>query len=515
MKKTGRYLMIAIVPALFALGACAPQGSDAPVAAAPEPAPAPAAAPMPAPEPEPSILAADLDDRLAERSEPRLAAGVEAPGFVVDPSWPKPLPNNWRIGQVGGLAVDSHDNIWVYHRPRSLSSSASSGLGVAGTNDEGVPVDGLGNPRPFYDQASGCCVPAPSVLKFDRAGNLLDAWGGPQDPGFLETNCREEDGCYWPGREHGLYVDHNDFVYISGNGTNFTGQFPWAATYGDDSHLLKFTAEGEFIWQMGYAGQEGPDSENIDQGPNGTPQPYLVADFTVDEASNRLYVADGYGNRRILVADAETGLYVGHFGAYGQNPVDDPEGTEVDPYDAGPWIGDYQSGNTTPMFFRSPLHCAIVSDDGFLYACDRGNNRVQVFNVTEIGGECANPDAQEGQCGFVREVLIAPEAYSNGTAVTAAFSTDPDQSCLYVGDLANGTFYIINRENMTELDRIGRAGRQVGEFHWIHAIAVDSDGNMYTGEVDTGQRIQKFQRYGASGCSGEGATEIGLYSANR
>ena len=312
MKKTVRYLIIAIAPALFALAACAPQGSDAPVAAAaPEPAPAPAAAPMPAPEPEPSILATDLDDRLAERSEPRLAAGVEAPGFVVDPSWPKPLPNNWRIGQVGGLAVDSHDNIWVYHRPRSLSSSASSGLGVAGENEDGVPVDGLGNPRPFYDQASGCCVPAPSVLKFDRAGNLLDAWGGPQDPGFLETNCRAEDGCYWPGREHGLYVDHNDFVYISGNGTNFTGQFPWAATYGDDSHLLKFTAEGEFIWQMGYAGQEGPDSENIDQGPNGTPQPYLVADFTVDEASNRLYVADGYGNRRILVADAETGLYVG------------------------------------------------------------------------------------------------------------------------------------------------------------------------------------------------------------
>jgi hypothetical protein len=463
----------------------------------------------------PALLSNDVVDRIAERSAPRLAPGVTAPSFIVDPSWPKTLPNNWRVGQIGGMTVDQHDNIWVYHRPRSLSSSASSALTVAGTNEDGVPVDGLGNPRPFSEQASGCCVPAPSVLKFDQEGNLLDAWGGPQDPGFLENNCREEDGCFWPGREHGIFVDHNDFVYISGNGTNFTGQFPWAATYGDDSHILKFTADGEFVYQIGYAGMDGPDSENVDRGPNGTPQPYLVADMNVDPATNRLYVADGYGNRRVLIADAETGQYIGHFGAYGQNPVDDPEGTDIDPYDSGPWAGDYLAGNLKPMFFRSPLHCAVVSRDGFLYACDRGNNRLQVFNVNEVGGPCANPNAEPGQCGFVREVLVSPAAYSNGTTVTAALSTDPGQTCLYIGDLANGTFYIVNRENLTELDRIGRAGRQVGEFHWIHILAVDSEGNVYTGEVDTGQRVQKFKRYGSSSCSGEGNPEIGLYSGNR
>ncbi|MCY3731988.1 MAG: hypothetical protein OXF98_11660, partial [Rhodospirillaceae bacterium] len=159
-------------------------------------------------------LPGDTAERLAERSAPRSAS---APSFVVDPSWPKPLPNNWRIGQVGGLAVDQHDNIWVFHRPRSLSRVAAGGLGVAGTNDEGGAVDGLGYPRAFGGQTAGCCVPAPSVLKFDQEGNLLDAWGGPQDPGFLENSCREEDGCFWPGREHGLFVDHNDFVYLSGN----------------------------------------------------------------------------------------------------------------------------------------------------------------------------------------------------------------------------------------------------------------------------------------------------------
>ena len=452
---------------------------------------------------------------LMARSGNRVPAGASAPSFVVDPTWPKPLPNNWLIGQVGGLAVDSEDSIWVYHRPRSLDGSSVRALGPAGTDAAGNAVDALGNSRELADQIAGCCTPAPSVLKFDRDGNLLDAWGGPQDPGFLENNCREEEDCFWPGREHGIFVDHNGFVYISGNGTDFTGQFPWAATYGDDSHILKFTGDGEFIYQIGYAGMEGPDSENIDGGPNGTPQPYLVADFSIDPETNRMYVADGYGNRRILIVDAETGQYIGHFGAYGQNPVDDPAGTDVDPYNAAPWAADYQAGNMTPMFFRSPLHCSVVSADGLLYACDRSNNRIQVFDLEEAtGAACSNPDAESGVCGFVRDVYFAPYAAS-GTAVAAAFSTDPGQSCLYVADLAHGVFYILNRENLTELDRIGRRGRQVGEHHWIHILAVDSDGNIYTGEVDSGPRIQKFTRYGETGCSGMGHEDIGAYERNR
>ena len=260
---------------------------------------------------------------------------------------------------------------------------------------------------------------------------------------------------------------------------------------------------------------EGPDSENIDGGPNGTPQPYLVADMMVDPDTNRMYIADGYGNRRVLIVDAETGQYINHFGAYGQKPVDDPEGTDIDPYNAGPWAGDYQSGNLKPMFFRSPLHCAKISKNGLLYTCDRGNNRIQVFDLALIDQQdCANPDAASGVCGFVRDIPIAPYTAS-GTAVSAAFSSDEEQSCLYVGDLANGTFYVLNRENYTELDRIGRRGRQVGEFHWIHALAVDSDGNIYTGEVDTGPRIQKFARYGSTYCNGTGYADIGAYDRNR
>jgi hypothetical protein len=173
----------------------------------------------------------------------------------VDPSWPKPLPNNWRIAQVGGIAVDTHDNIWVYHRPRSLGSSEARAMPAVGTNANGVPVSGVGHPRPNGQPLGGCCVPAPSVLKFDPEGNLLDAWGGPADPGFLEENCRPADGCFWPAREHGIFVDHNDFVYISGNGEAGGANqqqgmptYPWAPTFGDDSHVLKFTADGRFVW---------------------------------------------------------------------------------------------------------------------------------------------------------------------------------------------------------------------------------------------------------------------------
>ena len=112
--------------------------------------------------------------------------------------------------------------------------------------------------------------------------------------------------------------------------------------------------------------------------------------------------------------------------------------------------------------------------------------------------------------------LIKYAAMASGTSGAVNFSTDPGQTCLYVEDLANGTIYILNRENLHELDRIGRPGRQIGEFHWVHVVSIDSQGNLYTGEVDTGQRIQKFLRYGEeTGCSGTGSADVGLYSLNR
>jgi DNA-binding beta-propeller fold protein YncE len=456
------------------------------------------------------IAKAAVAERLVERSAPHASPTGKAPSFVVDPAWPKMLPHNWIIGDIGGLYVDQHDNIWVYHRPRALDSTDAGALGEAGKDEKGNPISALGHNR-RYGQLSGCCVPAPSVLQFDKAGNLLQAWGGPADPGFLEKKCRVQDGCTWPAREHGIYVDHNDFVYVAGNGqaVNFHGQFPWAPNFGDDSHVLKFKTDGTFVYQIGNPGAKGPNSNDTNGGINGTPQPYLPADMTVDPKTNLLYIADGYGNRRVLIVDAATGKYVGHFGAYGQNPVEGENGRGGGE-GVGPWAAGYRKGETKPKFFRSPLHCAKVSKDGFLYVCDRGNNRVQVFKTADVGKPCANPNGDVGKCGFVKDIFVAPQTAS-GTSGTLNFSTDPAQTCAYVADLANDTIYEINRQNFQEIDRIGTGGRQVGQFHWPHVVSVDSAGNLYTGEVDSAGRVQKFLRYGATGCSGTGAEPVGKY----
>jgi hypothetical protein len=354
---------------------------------------------------------------------------------------------------------------------------------------------------------------APSVLVFDKAGKLVQSWGGPGDPGFLETKCRQQDGCVWPAREHGIYIDQNDFVYVAGNGQarNFHGQYPWAPSFGNDSQILKFKMDGTFVYQIGTAGAKGPNSNDTNGGVNGTPEPYWPADMTVDPKTNLMYIADGYGNRRVLIVDAATGKYVGHFGAYGQNPVEGENGGGEDAGEgAGSWPADFKARNMKPKFFRSPVHCAKLANDGLLYVCDRGNNRVQIFKASEVGKLCSNPDGAIGKCGFVGEVHVAPQTIG-GTSGTVNFSTDSKQSCMYVADLLNDVIYVINRQNLTELSRFGGGGRQAGEFHWPHMVATDSDGNVYVGEVDGAARMQKFLRYGETGCSGTGSADVGKY----
>jgi NHL repeat len=456
-----------------------------------------------------ALRKAKVLQRLAEETPP---SKESAPSFVLDPAWPKPLPHHWIVGDVGGIFVDRHDNIWVYHRPRSLGSTDTGMQGVAGKDSKGDAISAMGFRRP-YGQLAGCCTPAPSVLEFDKAGNLLHAWGGPSDPGFLETKCRQQDGCFWPAREHGIYVDQKDFVYIAGNGraVNFHGQYPWAPSFGNDSQILKFKTDGTFVLQIGTAGAKGPNSNDINGGVNGTPEPFWPADMTVDPKTNLMYIADGYGNRRVLIVDSATGKYAGHFGAYGQNPVvGENGGGEGVGEDTGSWPADYKAGKMKPGFFRSPVHCAKLANDGLLYVCDRSNNRIQIFRASEVGKPCSNPHGEVGKCGFAGEIHVAPQTTA-GTSGTVNFSTDAMQSCMYVADLTNDTIYIINRQNLTELSRFGTGGRQAGEFHWPHVVATDSDGNVYIGEVDGAGRVQKYLRYGATGCSGTGNAKVGEY----
>ena len=458
-----------------------------------------------APAPESATLAkTGIHERLAVRSGVyAVPPTAKTPSFIADPGWPQKLPHNWILGQVGGLYVAPVDQIWIYQRPRTLTNDEAALTDATDKRADGKPVDVMGFPRP-YGALGDCCRPAPAVMEFDAAGTLLRAWGGPADSG----KCRAEDGCIWPASEHGIFVDHNGFVYLGGNSANRDPNgSSWASSHGADGMILKFTKDGRFVMMIGGPGAKGPDSNSKTDGRNNTPQLYLPADITVDPVSNRMFVSDGYGNRRVVILDAATGRYLGHFGAYGNNPIDDKAAAA-----GGIWMDDLTRGNLKPAFFRTPVHCVKISKDGLIYVCDRGNNRVQVFNGRDpdLGKECANPSGEAGKCGFVKEQFVSVRTNGlPGSAVSINFSTDPAQSCLYVGDNSNMTIYVLKRDTLEELGRLGRSGREAGEFHWLHQVSLDSHGNIYTAEVDTGKRIQKFIRYGATGCSGTGRTIVG------
>jgi DNA-binding beta-propeller fold protein YncE len=453
------------------------------------------------------------DSLLKKTGVYNASATGKTPSFVVDPAWPQPLPNNWLLGQIGGLYVDQHDHVWVYNRPRTMSTDEA---GLEGPLP-GKTINGLGQERAFGPVAD-CCKAAPSVLELDSDGKLLRAWGGPSDPGFIGGKCKVDAGCIWPNSEHGIYVDQNDNVWISGNSAAPTGAgaraaaeaIPWTTHKdGGDGFVMKFDMDGNFKRRIGGT-PGGPNSNDTAGGMNGTPFLYQSADMVVDPATKRLYIADGYGNRRVLIVDADTGKYIGHFGAYGNNPVDDAGAAA-----AGSWIADSTKGNKKPAFFRNPVHCVKIANDGKIYVCDRGNDRIQVFDKNDptLGKACSNPTGKAGTCGFVGERFVSDHTNIIGTAVSMNFSKDKAQTCLYVGDNANMTIYILNRSTLEELGQLGRHGRGAAEFQYLHQVSVDSKGNIYTGEVDTGKRIQKFVRFGATGCSGTGSASVGGVAA--
>jgi DNA-binding beta-propeller fold protein YncE len=358
------------------------------------------------------LLAAGLASiSLACASDQVNSTGV--PVFDVDPHWPKPLPNNWILGQVAGVAVDARDHVWIVHRPLSLTPNE---IGAA-------------QQPPIAD----CCDPAPPVIEFDQEGNVVQAWGGS------DTHAP------WPDGEHGIYVDYQDNVWVGTSSAE--GQV-----------VLKFNRAGERLLQIGEFGQTG-----------GSNDPALLGrptDITVDPATNEVYVSDGYGNRRVIVFDAESGEYKRHWGAYGEPPDD----AELEPYDP-----DAEPIRT----YRNPVHSVRISNDDLVYITDRVSNRFQVFQ-------------KNGQ--YVTETFIAPSTLSMGSVWDIDFSPDAEQTYMYVADGTNNKVWILTRDNFEIVGQFGRNGRYAGQFHWLHSLAVDSHGNIYTGEVDTGMRVQRFVR---------------------
>jgi DNA-binding beta-propeller fold protein YncE len=353
------------------------------------------------------ISQAVIDRSLAQTPH----ATVQAPRFEVDPLWPRPLPNHWLLGRTIGVSVDSQDHVWIIHRAETLDAKEVGAAQSPATSE--------------------CCLPAPPVLEFDSAGNLVGHWGGPGQ------------GYEWPLENHGITVDYKDNVWIGGSGKG-------------DSQILKFTRGGKFLMQFG--------RQNKGTGSNDPQNFGRVAKIFVDRRTNEAYVADGYGNKRVVVLDADTGKFKRYWGAYGNKP-DDTD------------LGRYNPADPPAKQFRNPVHCAELSEDGLVYVCDRQNDRIQVFKA-------------DGS--FVNEVFIAPKTLGDGSVWDVAFSKDPQQRYLYLADGKNEKVYVIERKNMKVLTSFGDGGRQPGQFYAVHSIATDSKGNIYTTETYEGKRVQKF-----------------------
>ena len=387
------------------------------------------------------------------------AAFQAAPSFEVDPLWPRPLPNHWLLGSVTGVDVDSQDHVWVVHRGYD-SMTARTEIGAAT------------NPK----TADDCCVPAPPVLEFDAAGALVGHWGGPSDK------------YDWPVSPGGIAVDGKGNVWITAAGppeipgTGRAGA-PAAGTRGTappatqaagagrgptsaparptDAHVLKFSRKGEFLLQIGKAGAPG--------GNDSTTALNRPAGVAVDTAANEVYVADGFVNRRIVVFDATTGAYKRHWGGSGEKPADGD-------------LPAYDPSGAPIAQFRS-VGCVEIAKDRTIYVCDRGNNRVQAFD-------------RNGK--LLRQGVVAKGTLGTGSVWDVALSNDAQQRYLFVADGHDQKVFILRRDTLETVSSFGGGGRYPGTFYSVGSVAVDSKGNVYTGETLEGKRVQKFVPKGAA-----------------
>lgn len=338
-------------------------------------------------------------------------ASVDIPQFQFDPAWPKqPFPNYEILGNVIGLAIDATEHIWILHRPQTVTEQ-----------ERGAS---FGNPD------AACCRPAKPVIELDTKGNVVQTWGG-QGQGFV-----------WPANEHGIFVDHKDNVWIGSP---------------QGSHLLKMTRNGQYLMTIGEPGHTELTSNNVKV--LGGPAPW------VDAATNELFVADGYRNRRVIVFDADTGAYKRRWGAYGKQPDD-----------SIPWEFNPQGTDQPPSKQFQTVTGVAISRDGLVYVSDRSNNRIQVFQ-------------KDGT--FVKEKFIEPKT-PRGTIDTLAFSADRGQQFLYDADPRNMRIWILRRSDLAILGWFGYGGHQAGGFISPAYIVTDSKGNLYVGEGQDGKRVQRF-----------------------
>jgi hypothetical protein len=404
----------------------------------------------------------------------RAVEAQSAPAYRNIPLWPRPFAeDSWVLGSVTSVATDGQNHVWVAHRGNeSLEANERGMIAVPG---------GQGQPS-----SSVCCMAAPYILEYDADGRLISSWGGPSV------------GYQWPQVTGGIAVDGKGNVWIAAAGVEPApaggrgrGAAPAAPPESDlptgapagrggaggrgaaaatppppDAHVLKFTRDGRYLMTIGTPGKmEGPDSQTTLNRPSA---------IAVDGSTNEVYVAD-MGNRRVVVFDADNGSYKRHWFAYGEKA-------------AGTAPTGYNPADPPAKSFRD-ITCIEIARDGMVYVCDKSSNRIQVFD-------------KSGK--FIKEGFVAKNTLGGVVAGTfgvinaagavwdVAFSQDAQQRYLFVADGVNKKVRILTRDNLTEVGSIGSGGRYPGQFLVVNSVAVDSQGNLYTGETHHGKRVQKF-----------------------
>ena len=373
-----------------------------------------------------------------QQAAPARGASAPVPVYQVDPFWPKPFKDpKWMMQAIPVMATDYEDHIWAISRSNDLR-----------------PDEAMATTTP---PRGDCCIPAPEILEFDTEGNLLNAWGNPT---YHEG---------WPpaGNIHAIVVDKQHNVWLSGSGRG--------------NGIQKYTRDGKFLWDFGHRGPKAaPGQPNPPQNNQDTD---ILANgvfiFTLDEPAREIYLVEG---KRVLVYDMDNGTFKRGWGGHGTPLSAIPNGP-TPPYE---W-----KGGPPPDLeeFAPALHCVHITQDNLVYVCERGMNRIQVFT-------------KQGK--FVTSFLIAPNTPSRGnicdsekngmcgSTYNLTFSHDPGQQYILVADGTNHRIWIHDRHTGELKGSVGSPGRMAGQFYWIDAIATDSLGNIYTGEVRTGKRVQKF-----------------------
>jgi len=317
----------------------------------------------------------------------------------------------------------------------------------------GIFADGKGH---VWTSSSG------RISEWDPQGKRLQSW-----------DARGPDGKW--STIHGLFVDHNGFVWTNARESNLT---------------VKFSRDGKPVLVIGKFDQTG--------GSNDTTLMGRPSEIWVDPADNEVFVADGYGNRRIIVFDGGTGKYLRHWGAYGKRPDD-----AVARDDAGASKGEVVVSVAPPAQFRTP-HGIVGSRDGLIYLSDRANNRIQVFRQN---GEFVREKILRPRCGPQERATWAPKrSCGNEATFSVGFSPDPAQTYIYSADGGSHVITVLRRSDLEIVSEFGGPGVGPGQLGRPHNLSVDPSGNIFVAEaagpevkhpttgatVQAGFRAQKF-----------------------